>query len=199
MFRTGFYVRYLEPAPYAGNFESVLTAGREKQFKMPHHVLVVGDSQIAEGFSPQIADEAGAHDGFEFFNAAVGSRLSKRFKRNILRTVPENVLAERTQLLAAFDDRQKVVSRELKLPRPKTARRTRPKPTPFAPGGAKRCRTFTARLKGRSGSRIRKPRCGEGLRGFNRPPRRQSQEGRAGRALSGLRRPRRAICRRART
>jgi hypothetical protein len=72
MFRTGFYVRYLEPASYAGNFESVLTIGREKQFKRPHHVLVLGDSQIAEGFSPQIADEAGAHDGFEFFNAAVG-------------------------------------------------------------------------------------------------------------------------------
>src|SRR5271169_4947496 len=68
MFRTGFYVRYLEPASYAGNFESVLTAGREKHFKMPHHVLVLGDSQIGEGFSPQVADEAGAHDGFEFFN-----------------------------------------------------------------------------------------------------------------------------------
>jgi len=71
-FRTGFYVRYLEPASYAGSFESVLTAGREKQFKRPHHVLVLGDSQIAEGFSPQIADDAGAHDGFAFFNAAVG-------------------------------------------------------------------------------------------------------------------------------
>ena len=72
MFRTGFYVRYLEPASYAGNFESVLTVGREKQFKRPHHVLVLGDSQMGEGFSPQLADEAGAQDGWEFFNAAVG-------------------------------------------------------------------------------------------------------------------------------
>lgn len=72
MFRTGFYVRYLEPASYAGNFESVLTGGREKQFKRPHHVLVLGDSQIGEGFSAQVADEAGAHSGWEFFNAAVG-------------------------------------------------------------------------------------------------------------------------------
>jgi hypothetical protein len=72
MFRTGFYARYLEPASYAGNFESVLAAGREKQFKRPHHVLVLGDSQIGEGFSPQLADEAGARDGWEFFNAAVG-------------------------------------------------------------------------------------------------------------------------------
>jgi len=72
MFRTGFYVRYLEPASYASYFESVLTGGREKQFKRPHHVLVLGDSQSAEGFSAQVADEAGAHDGWEFFNAAVG-------------------------------------------------------------------------------------------------------------------------------
>jgi hypothetical protein len=71
-FRTGFYARYLEPASYAGNFEFVLTAGKEKQFKRPHHVLVLGDSQIGEGFSAQVADEAGAHEGWEFFNAAVG-------------------------------------------------------------------------------------------------------------------------------
>jgi hypothetical protein len=72
MFRTGFYVRYLEPESYAGNFEATLTAGLEKQFKRPHHVLVLGDSQIAEGFSSKVADEAGAAAGWEFFNAAVG-------------------------------------------------------------------------------------------------------------------------------
>jgi hypothetical protein len=71
-FRTGFYARYLEPASYAGSFESVLTDGREKQFKRSHHVLVLGDSQIAEGFSAQVADQAGARDGWDFFNAAVG-------------------------------------------------------------------------------------------------------------------------------
>jgi hypothetical protein len=72
MFRTGFYARYLEPASSAGNFEAVLTAGREKQFTRPRHVLVLGDSQIGEGFSAQVADEAGAHSGWEFFNASVG-------------------------------------------------------------------------------------------------------------------------------
>ena len=72
MFRTGLYARYLEPASYAGNFESVLAAGRQKEFTKPHHVLVLGDSQIGEGFSAQIADETGLHAGWEFFNAAVG-------------------------------------------------------------------------------------------------------------------------------
>src|SRR5690348_4097381 len=72
MFRTGLYARYLEPASYAGNFESVLTSGREKQFTRPHHVLVLGDSQIGEGFSAQVADEAGARAGWEFCNASVG-------------------------------------------------------------------------------------------------------------------------------
>ena len=71
-FRTGIYATYLEPASYAGNFESVLTAGRQKEFKKTHHVLVLGDSQIGEGFSAQIADETGAKAGWEFFNGSVG-------------------------------------------------------------------------------------------------------------------------------
>jgi len=48
------------------------------------------------------------------------------------------------------------------------------RPTPFAPGGAKRCRTFTARLEGRDGSR-EKPQFGKGLKKVNRPAGRQSQ------------------------
>ena len=72
MFRTGLYARYLEPSSYAGSFESVLTGGQQKKFTRPYRVLVLGDSQIAEGFSAQVADEAGARAGWEFFNAAVG-------------------------------------------------------------------------------------------------------------------------------
>lgn len=72
MFRTGLYARYLRPDSYAGSFETVLRIGQQKQFTRPHHVLVLGDSQIAEGFSPKLADETGARSGWEFYGAAVG-------------------------------------------------------------------------------------------------------------------------------
>ena len=72
LFRTGFYVQYLEPFSSAGNFEAILAAGQQQQFTKPHHVLVLGDSQVSEGFSPQIADAAAAPSGWQFFNAAVG-------------------------------------------------------------------------------------------------------------------------------
>ena len=71
-FRTGIYIRYLEPFSSAGNFEAIFTAGRQQQFTRPHHVLVLGDSQMGEGFSAQIADAAGKQSGWQFFNAAVG-------------------------------------------------------------------------------------------------------------------------------
>src|SRR5690348_12777092 len=63
MFRGGLYVRYLEPGSYAGSFESVLRSGQEEKFTRPHHVLVLGDSQIAEGFSAKLADQIGARSG----------------------------------------------------------------------------------------------------------------------------------------
>jgi hypothetical protein len=72
LFRTGFYVRYLEPFSSAGNFEAVLNAAKQKDFTKPHHVLVLGDSQMGEGFSAKVADAASQSSGWEFFNAAVG-------------------------------------------------------------------------------------------------------------------------------
>src|SRR5579872_6110030 len=72
VFRSGFYARYLEPDSAAGFFENVFKAGRESRFQRPHRALVLGDSQIAEGFSPQLADQAGASSGWEFVSSAVG-------------------------------------------------------------------------------------------------------------------------------
>ena len=70
LFRTGFYLNYLEPDSSAGDFENILEMARQKQFHRPHRALVLGDSQIAEGFSMRAADEEGAAAGWEFLNAA---------------------------------------------------------------------------------------------------------------------------------
>ena len=71
VFRT-FYSRYIQPYSYAGAFEMVLRIGREKQFTRPHRALVLGDSQMGEGFSARVADEVGEKSGWEFLNAASG-------------------------------------------------------------------------------------------------------------------------------
>jgi len=67
-----FYKRYLTPESYAGDFELALRMGREKQFTRQHHVLVMGNSQIAEDFSAHVADEVGAPN-WEFVNVGMGA------------------------------------------------------------------------------------------------------------------------------
>src|ERR1700679_2944205 len=46
-------------------------------------------------------------------NFQPGTHALDRFKQNILGAVPQHQLAERTHLIAALDDRQKMISREL--------------------------------------------------------------------------------------
>jgi hypothetical protein len=71
-FRSGFYARYVEPNSAAGAFETVFKANLENRFRRRHRALVLGDSQIAEGFSAQVADQAGVGPGWEFLNSGVG-------------------------------------------------------------------------------------------------------------------------------
>ena len=72
VFRSGFYARYIEPNSAAGNFEMAFHAVRTNRFARPHHAVVLGDSQIGEGFSAQVANETGARSGWEFLGAGVG-------------------------------------------------------------------------------------------------------------------------------
>src|ERR1700679_1288418 len=46
-------------------------------------------------------------------NFQPGTHALDRFEQNILGAVPQHELAERTHLIAAFNDRQKMISREL--------------------------------------------------------------------------------------
>ena len=71
VFRT-FYWRYIKPQSYAGAFEIFLRIGREKQFTRQHRALMLGNSQMGEGFSARVADEVGAKSGWEFLNVAAG-------------------------------------------------------------------------------------------------------------------------------
>ncbi len=63
LFRTPYYRRILEPDSYAGQMERVLRAAGNQS------IAVLGDSRIAEGFSPRVADQR--QPAFRFLNAAV--------------------------------------------------------------------------------------------------------------------------------
>ncbi|MDP9052727.1 MAG: hypothetical protein M3N93_00245 [Acidobacteriota bacterium] len=58
VFRTGWYIPYLEPQSSAGSVESYLHwLAKPDRVRVPE-VMVLGDSRMAEGFSAPLADEA---------------------------------------------------------------------------------------------------------------------------------------------
>ena len=70
VFRTGFYLRYLEPDSSAGTVEGYLHwLNRNKPTSQPE-IMVIGDSRIAEGFSARVATAAQSH--FKFWNFGIG-------------------------------------------------------------------------------------------------------------------------------
>lgn len=77
-FRTPFYSRILAPDSAAGYFENVLAVERRRVLPGPHHVLVCGDSQVAEGFSAKLANQQFAQSkGWSFESAAVSGSSVK--------------------------------------------------------------------------------------------------------------------------
>jgi hypothetical protein len=70
VFRTGIYTPYLSPQSSTGSFELTLRLEKRRRLKQPVRALVVGDSQMAEGFSARVANSATQRDGIEFANAA---------------------------------------------------------------------------------------------------------------------------------
>ena len=71
IFRTSWYIKYLEPQSSAGQVESYLHwLAKPDPTKVPE-VLIVGDSRMAEGFSAPLADKAVAGK-LHFWNFGIG-------------------------------------------------------------------------------------------------------------------------------
>lgn len=70
IFRNPFYIRWLEPESAAGNLELTLQSAADRKLCAPNRVLLLGDSQMTEGFSSKIAEETTGSD-WQFVNAAV--------------------------------------------------------------------------------------------------------------------------------
>src|SRR5215831_5617777 len=70
IFHSGLYVSILAPSSYAGRVVRMTQAEKERAPSGLKEVLVLGDSRIAEGFSPTLANELGASAGLKFVSLA---------------------------------------------------------------------------------------------------------------------------------
>ena len=70
IFHSGLYVSILAPSSYAGRVVRITQAERERAPSGLKEVLVLGDSRIAEGFSPTLANELGSPAGLKFVGLA---------------------------------------------------------------------------------------------------------------------------------
>ncbi len=68
VFHTSLYTAILAPDSYAGRMAAITRAERDRVSSGLKEVLVLGDSRMAEGFSPAVADKLSSLDGFKFVN-----------------------------------------------------------------------------------------------------------------------------------
>ena len=68
VFHTSLYTSMLAPDSYAGRMAAITRGERDRVSSGLKEVLVLGDSRMAEGFSPVVADKLSSLDGFKFVN-----------------------------------------------------------------------------------------------------------------------------------
>jgi hypothetical protein len=68
VFHTSLYTAILAPDSYAGRMAAITRAERGRVSSGLKEVLVLGDSRMAEGFSPAVADKLSSLGGFKFVN-----------------------------------------------------------------------------------------------------------------------------------
>jgi hypothetical protein len=71
IFRSGLYVRYLEPESHSGAFENLNSRELRRPPSGRKEVLVLGSSRMAEDFSAKQANELQPNDGYWFINGAI--------------------------------------------------------------------------------------------------------------------------------
>ena len=73
VFHTRLYTSILAPDSYAGRMAAITRAEKNRASSGLKEVLVLGDSRMAVGFSPLVANKLSAVDGFKFVNLAEGA------------------------------------------------------------------------------------------------------------------------------
>jgi hypothetical protein len=70
VFHTELYTSILAPESYGGRMAAITRAEKNRISSGLKEVLVLGDSRMAEGFSPAVADKLSSVDGLKFVNLA---------------------------------------------------------------------------------------------------------------------------------
>ncbi len=86
IFRSNFYIRFIEPESSEGTFEGAFEHEKARQIVGSKAVLVLGSSRIAEGFSAKRVNQLEPKDGYFFINGAVsgaGPRPMYYFLRDL--------------------------------------------------------------------------------------------------------------------
>jgi hypothetical protein len=68
VFHTRLYTSILAPDSYAGRMAAITRTEKNRASSGLKEVLVLGDSRMAEGFSPVVANKLSSLDGFKFIN-----------------------------------------------------------------------------------------------------------------------------------
>ena len=71
IFRSGLYKKFVSPDSSAGSVQQMIRIERERRLSSNRRVLVLGNSQQAEGFSAKIAAKALAPEGIDIVNSGV--------------------------------------------------------------------------------------------------------------------------------
>ena len=119
IFRSGIYEHVLSPESAAGQVEFVYQTARKRVLTKPIDVLVLGDSQIGEGFSQQLAEKATSSPRFNFSNVAVAGATMRDWFYMIRDLDPNstryNVIAVPFSDYADLDDAEDRADRLLDL------------------------------------------------------------------------------------
>jgi hypothetical protein len=73
VFHTGLYTSILAPDSYAGRMAAITRTEKNRASSGLKEVLVLGDSRMAEGFSPLVANKLSSVAGYKFVNLAEGA------------------------------------------------------------------------------------------------------------------------------
>ena len=68
VFHTRLYTSILAPDSYAGRMAAITRSEKSRASSGLKEVLILGDSRMAEGFSPVVANKLSSLDGFKFIN-----------------------------------------------------------------------------------------------------------------------------------
>jgi len=104
LFRSGVYARLIRPESTAGSVVSAEMAIRYYRDPTRHNVLVLGNSQIGEGFSAQIADAASGDPTLHFVNGSAPGTMPRVWDYLLRKVDPKATRFRAIVMMVNYDE-----------------------------------------------------------------------------------------------